>query len=122
MPDYPRIDSVSFGEIVIDGEAHANDVHIATDGAVARRKKKPIKKRYGTSHRIGPEELEPLCKGHPDVLVIGTGHQGAVELTPEGEEFLQARCIGVEALVTPDAVKAFNKAKGRKAAILHATC
>ena len=122
VPDYPKIDSVSFGEIVVGGETFTTDVHIRADGTARKRGKKAVKKLYGTSHKIGPEELDGACQGHPAMLIIGTGHSGGAELTPEGAEFLQARHIAVKALATPEAVKAYNRAKGLKAAIIHVTC
>jgi len=77
---------------------------------------------YGTSHNIGPEELAKVCKGAPEVLVIGTGQQGAAGLTEEGAKFLRERGIRVKAVPSQSAIEEFNKAEGRKAALIHVTC
>ncbi len=71
---------------------------------------------------VGPDELAKACKGDPELLVIGTGQDGTAALNEEGAAFLKERGIEVKALPTPRAIKEFNKAKGRKAALLHVTC
>ena len=120
--EYPTISETSFGRIVIGGETYETDVYIRADGKVRKRKKAEVKAKYGTSHKIDAEELERVCKGGPKVLLIGTGQSGAVELTPDGEKCLRRRRIAFRALPTPEALAAYNRAKGRKAALFHVTC
>jgi len=121
-PDYPTITYAAFGEVSVGKSVYKTDVVIRGDGKVRKRDRKVPKRTYGTSHKIGPEELEKVCRGHPALLVIGTGQSGMVTLTAEGEEFLLQRGIAVQALPSPRAVKAYNRAKGRKAAIIHVKC
>jgi len=118
----PRIDFVDFGSITVDGEVHTNDIVIRANGRVKKRKKGPVKATYGTSHFIGPEELKKACKGNPEVLVIGVGHDEKTELTDDGRQFLSERGIHVEVLPTPEAVKLYNETKARKAALMHVKC
>jgi glucokinase len=121
-PRYPRIQSTEFGSVTIDGRTYEKDVCIRAGGKVKKRKKKRVKKQYGTSHKIGPAELSKVCKGDPEILVIGTGQSGSAALTPDGAEFLSEHGIRVLAVPTPEAIEEFNKAEGRKAALIHVTC
>ena len=122
VPSYPKVEHSCAEEAVVGGKAYTADVVIRGDGKVKPRFKKGSPKDDLPAHQIGPEELERVCKGGPALLVIGTGLDGHAGLTPEGEEFLRQRRIEVRALPSPKAVKEFNRAKGRKAAIIHISC
>jgi glucokinase len=122
LPHYPTIQGTEFGSVTIDGRTYEKDVCIRAGGKVKRRKKKPVKAQYGTSHKIGPAELNKVCKGDPELLVVGTGQSGSAALTPDGAEFLAEHGIRVVAVPTPRAIEEFNRAEGRKAALLHVTC
>ena len=89
---------------------------------VKKRRKRIVRQMYGSSRKIGPEELQKVLKGQPDTLVIGTGYKNKVTLTTEAEDFLRTRGTTVELLSTLKAVRAYNQAKGAKAALLHVTC
>lgn len=112
----------SFGRITIGGQVREHDVWILAGGRVKKRKKKLAKRPYGTSHKIGPDELARVCEGDPEVLFIGTGQSGLVELTDEGAAYLRGRGIDCEALPTPQVVEAYNRCPRRKAALIHVTC
>ena len=122
VPDYPKIKYAGAGEVAVGGKVYTNDIWIRGDGKVKKRNKKLAKEQYGTSHKIGPAELDKLCKGSPQTIVIGMGQNGMAGLTPEGEAYLSTRGIEVVCLPSAKAVKEFNRTKGRKAAIIHVTC
>ena len=118
----PKIDSTKFGQIVVDGEVYDYDIRILANGEIKKRKKALAKEIYGTSHKIGPKELEAVCKDDPEILFIGTGQSGLAELTAEGREFLRERGIRVQTLPTPQIVAPFNDCQKRKVALIHVTC
>ncbi len=120
--DYPRIDALAFGCVTVAGEALPHDVYIRADGSVKKRKKKWARKDYGTSHVIGPRELEKALKGAPELLIIGAGFDEMVRLADEGRALLEERGVRWELLPTPGAVEAWNEAEGRRALVLHVTC
>ena len=122
LPDYPTIKYATFGEVAIGKKVYKTDIFIRGDGKVKKRDKAAVKQQYGTSHKIGPMELEQVCKGHPQFLVVGMGHTGMAGLTPDGEEFLNERGIAFRSLPSQEAIATFNRAKGRKAAVIHAKC
>jgi hypothetical protein len=122
MPRYARIAGTSFGQITVGKKTHEHDVYLLADGRLKKRKKKLAKQAYGTSHKIGPKELQRLCRDDPDVLFIATGQYGAAELTDEGQRFLRQRGVEFQVLPTPQAVEAYNGCDRRKAALVHVTC
>ena len=122
VPDYPTITYAGLGEVAIDNQVHQTDLYIRADGKIKKRSKKLAKTIYGTAHKIGPEELQKVCNGHPRLVVVGTGHSGMAALTPEAEQFLRNRHIAFEQLPNPGAVEAYNQATGRKAFIIHVKC
>ena len=71
---------------------------------------------------MGPKELEKVCQGGPEVLFIGAGREGRLELTDDARRYLSHRSIKCQILPTPAAVEAYNNSSERKAAIIHVTC
>ena len=121
-PTYPSLSAPGFGRAVVDGEEVTKDFILRADGSPKRRKKKPVKALYGTSHVIGPEELERVCKGAPKTLVIAAGYSGMAHLSKDGRAFLADRGIAVEVLPTPDAFARFTHLPSPKALLAHLTC
>jgi glucokinase len=121
-PSYPQIDRASFGEVTIGGETHDRDVYISVNGQIKKRKKSLAKKVYGSSHTVGPRELEKVCRGGPEVLFVGTGHSGQVALADDAERFCTLRRIQCRPLPTPEVIEAYNACDQRKAALIHVTC
>jgi len=121
-PDYPKVGRASFGEVTIGGETYQRDVFISVNGQTRKRKKSLAKGLYGSSHTVGPKELERVCRGGPEVLFVGTGHSGQLQLTDDAERYLGLRLIECRALPTPELVKAYNACDQRKAALIHVTC
>jgi len=121
-PVYQKITRCEFGQIGVGPETCQRDVYIRVNGEVKKRDKDLAKTKHGSSHVVGPDELEKVCRGGPEVLMIGAGFSGLVELTEPGRRFLDRRAIDHKLLPTPEAVKAYNKSKQRKAALIHVTC
>ena len=80
-----RIEGTSFGDITIDGKAYDHDVVIRLDGGIMKRKKKLSKKLYGTSHVVSKDEAKSVFEKGSELLVVGSGRQGNVRLSPEAE-------------------------------------
>ena len=121
-PVYPTLGQASFGTIVVDDREIANDIFIEPDGKVAKRKKKPVREKYGTSHIVDREELERLFRGKPCALVIGAGHSSMVRLSDDAQAWLAELGIEWQLLPTPEAAAVYNKLPGSKALLLHVTC
>lgn len=120
--DYPTVEALEFGAVVVAGERVEYDIHIRADGRVRKRKKKRLRKKYGTSHVVDAREVDRACKGNPDVLIIGSGFQGMLRLSDDAIEYLDTLGLRYELLPSPEAVQRYNTLKGSKALILHLTC
>jgi glucokinase len=119
---YPRIDHIEFGAVVIDGKEIARDVHITGSGKLRKRKKKRLRKTYGTSHVVDGKEIAKVCKGNPALVIIGRGFEELVSLTDDAREYLDTLGIDYALLPSPEAVELYNETTGPKALILHVTC
>ncbi len=119
---YPTIENVRFGVAVVDGKELAYDFYLRADGKLGKRKKKPVRAKYGTSHVVDREELEKVCKGEPRVVLIGSGHHDMVRLTDDARHYLDSLGVSWQILPTPEAAQAYNEAGGPKALLMHVTC
>jgi hypothetical protein len=121
-PRYPEITGIGFGEITVGKETYSRDIYISVGGKVKKREEALAKELYGSAHTVGPKELEKVCKGGPEVLFIGAGKSGKVDLTEDARRFLAQRSIRCEIQPTVKAVESYNKSKLRKATLMHVTC
>jgi len=122
VPKYPKIEEVAFGRITIGKNTYDQDVYIRATGKVKKRKKSLAKQLYGSSHTIGAEEIERVCRGAPELVIVGTGMSGGAELHDSARRFLEQRAIECRVLPTPEAVDAYNQSPKRKAILVHLTC
>lgn len=120
----PRIDKTEFGSITVGGAVFEHDVIIRPDGQVKKRKKKLSKAVYGTSHMISLQEVEYVWEqgAGPDRLIVGSGQNGNVQLSPEAAVYLESRKCPVELLPTPEVIGVWNQTKGRAIGLFHVTC
>ena len=118
----PKIEDTSFGSIVIAGEIFTKDIVITSEGLVRKRKKKLSKERYGTSHIISLDEAKDVYQSGIEWVIIGTGQSDLVRLSPEAEQYFDKHDCKVTLLVTPQAIAAWNDAKGPGVGLFHITC
>jgi hypothetical protein len=116
------IDHTAFGEITIDGKNYEHDVIIRLSGEVVKRKKKLSKQLYGTSHVVSEDEARFVFEKGCRQLILGSGQEGNVRLSPEAEAYFAKKNCQVVILPTPQAVRAFNEARGKKIGLFHVTC
>ncbi len=112
-----RITGYSFGSITIEGKTYTSDV------LICNKKVDPSWWRL-EGHLLQPEDLETVFKNKPEILVIGTGHDGVMKVP--GKTILAIKERGIEVFIsrTGEAVNIFNSlSDGKKiAAALHLTC
>lgn len=121
----PHIDSTKFGEIIVDNKKY-HQVLIIGD-KVEERDWEKLKKLFDTSHEIGEWEIEELLSNNPEIIIIGTGQDGA--MAPPRLSDFQNRGGGknIELIIepTPKAIKTYNeqvKSGKRVNALIHTTC
>jgi hypothetical protein len=55
-------------------------------------------------------------------LILGSGQDGNVQLSPEADAFFAKKNCEVVIKPTPQAIRAFNEAPGKKIGLFHVTC
>jgi hypothetical protein len=112
------IDEYKFGKIVIDNETYTRDLLIVPDGVIPDWWRQE-------GHQLALSDLDAILDSSPEVLVVGTGRYGRMNVPPETRRALKEQ--GVELVIQPTgtACQSYNQleAEGRRAAAaLHLTC
>lgn len=112
-----KIDSYSFGRIVIGGEEHRSDVIVFHD-----RVKAGWWRVEG--HSLHEEDLEEILAARPATLIIGRGAVGVMRVPKAIESLLAQRGIKLVACRTGAAVEEYNKHSGDPSVVgvFHLTC
>lgn len=113
----PKIESYRFGHIVIDGEAHSNDVIILPGRVIGDWWRKE-------GHALHTEDLDAVFEANPSTLVVGQGANGRMRVPSQTRQALEDAGIDVVAAKTDRAVEEYNQRRevDDVAAALHLTC
>ncbi len=113
----PRINSYSFGRIVIDGKTYMSDVIIFSDRVKADWWRKE-------GHELNSEDITEIIEEKPDLLIVGKGAYGLMKIKEETKRILEENNIKLIAKKTSEACKIFNEKSGKEkvVAALHLTC
>jgi len=112
-----KIDHYSFGRISIQGKTYTFDVIIfpeRVDPSWLRRE----------GHFLHMDDLKSVVHARPEVIVIGTGYYGRMQVPNDVPVNLGTHGMEVRIAKTPEAVDLFNEISSRKKTIacLHLTC
>jgi hypothetical protein len=113
-----QITGYQFGRIEIDGLPYTADVIIAPDGV-----RSPWWRKEG--HKLHVEDLSAILAAKPEVLLVGTGYYGRMQVPAQTRDYLQKQGMELRVLNTGEAVQAFNTLQqdtARVVAALHLTC
>ena len=117
-----KVDNYIFGCITIDRKDYKDDVMITPDGAVISRKME----LSNTDHDLSEEEINVLIDMSPEIIVIGNGKSGVLQVSPEAREACVSNGIQLIVDKTPDVINKFNylakDGRQRVAALFHITC
>ncbi|MBU4320031.1 MAG: MTH938/NDUFAF3 family protein [Thermodesulfovibrionales bacterium] len=102
-----HIDDYSFGRIVIDKITYTSDVIIYPDRVDSSWWRKE-------GHYLQPVDLEDIINAKPDILIIGTGNSGVMQVPKETLQFIKTRGIEVYVGMTDSAVELFSKMQSEK--------
>jgi hypothetical protein len=117
-----KVDSFSFGSIVIEGKKYRRDILILPDGTVKQRKGSFW--MFG-SHNIKKGEIEEFSQAGAEVAVVGTGTSSKAMVAGEAESFAREAKLELAVLPSPDAVQKLNELLDQRqkvAALIHITC
>jgi hypothetical protein len=118
----PHIDGTEFGSITIDGVRLQHDAVIRLSGKAEARKKELSRAIYGTSHILSLVEARDLFETGAAQIIIGSGQQGVLTLSPEAAAFFEEMGAKVSLASTPQAIAAWNAASGPAIGLFHVTC
>jgi len=111
-----KINSYSFGKIVINRIIYTKDVIILPDRVIY-----PWWRKEG--HLLQWEDIEDVLKEAPQLLIIGKGYSGLMQVPESLIKRLNEKGIKVLIGNTAEMVKIFNSAEEKnKIAALHLTC
>lgn len=113
-----QITGYDFGRIEIDGQTYTADVIIAPDGV-----RSPWWRKEG--HNLHVDDLSAIIAAKPEVLLVGTGYYGRMQVPTETRSYLEKQGMVLRVLETREAVRAFNSLQqdaARVVAALHLTC
>jgi hypothetical protein len=112
------IDSYSFGNISINGKTYRHDVIIF-----------PERVQSGwwraEGHLLAVEDLKEVFEYLPEVLIVGTGASGNMEVPKSTRKYISEREIDLIVCPTENARERFNQliSEGRKVVgAFHLTC
>ena len=113
-----RIDSYSFGQMQIGGQSYRTDTIVFPDKINSN-----WWRRQG--HSLSKGDIQEILEFNPDVLVIGTGASGLMQVPDSTKKLLEEAGIEIIVKRTGQAWRVFNEQleKGRKAVgAFHLTC
>ena len=98
-----KIDSCSFGSLVINGKTYRDDLIIFPDGKIL----KPWWRKQG--HQLTMDDLRELIDSSSEVIVVGTGVSGRVIPDRNLKPDLAKLAIEFIAVPNEEGIKVFNK-------------
>lgn len=112
-----KIQDYSFGRIVIDGKTYTSDVIVYPERLDASWWRKE-------GHLLQPEDIAEIIDAEAEVLIIGTGYSGGMQVPKQTLDLLESGGIEVHVALTRDAVSLYQKLQGVRNVIaaLHLTC
>jgi hypothetical protein len=114
--------STGFGWAKYKEQIYEHDIIILANGKVIQRNEEEVKRKYGTTHAVGIEEIQIMMSGNPEVIVIGTGQNGEAKLTKDARDYIIKHKLNVVEGVSPKACKYFDSSEKTKSALIHVTC
>lgn len=112
-----KIDSTEFGSITVDGKRYDHDVIVTSQ--------KVKETRTETRHLIAEKEFNELIAEEPELVIIGNGQYGDMEISDIVRDVAKKSGIKIVVLPTPEAIGKFNELinEGKKVvAYMHVTC
>ena len=111
------IESYTFGRMEIKGQAYTSDLILFPN---------KINDSWWreTGHKLSLKDIEDVLQEIPEVIVIGTGFYGILEVEEEVKEKAQSKGITLIIEKTENAVQSYNEIASQKKTIgaFHLTC
>ena len=118
-----HFDKTWFGGVKINGQNFRDVIVVGEE--IEERDDQRLHQLFGRAHWIGDWEVEKLLSNNPEIVIIGNGTGGLLEVTSEVEEKFKTAGVELRILLTPQAIAEFNKLyqeSKRVNALIHTTC
>jgi len=111
------INSYQFGVIIVNGRRYTSDVIIYPD-----RVDDNWWRREG--HSLSPQDLKEVLREKPEIVVIGSGNSGLMEVSPSTRRWIEGKGIRLKVEPTQAACQIYNQFQKthKVVAALHLTC
>ena len=111
------INSYDFGRVTVDGKRYSTDLLVFPDKIKAGWRRKE-------GHSLQIQDLTEVLETKPDVLVVGTGYSGLMDVPPETRAHIESEGIELVVQKTSEACKTFNHVVESRTVVaaLHLTC
>ncbi|MCD6085438.1 hypothetical protein J7J41_00375 [bacterium] len=112
------IQEYHFGEIKINDRIYRYDICLDWRGEVLKWERKE-------SHWVDLKDLEIALKDQPEIIIIGTGAYGIVNISDKVQEKLKNLKIELIIVPTKEAIKIFEekiKTQKKVVGLFHLTC
>lgn len=112
-----HIDGYVFGRIIINKKTYISDVIVYPD-----RVDQSWWRKEG--HYLQKEDIPDIIAAKPDILIVGTGNMGVMQVPDSTIKFLKQQGIEIHVEKTGKAVEIFNNQPAGKKVIgaFHLTC
>lgn len=111
------INSYDFGRIVVQGKTYTSDIIIFPDHVQANWWRKE-------GHALHIEDIKSIIDLKPEVLIVGTGKYGVLQVSAQTRADIESHGIELIAEPTDKACELYNHLSRTKKAVaaLHLTC
>jgi hypothetical protein len=103
--------------MVVDEEQHTRDLILLPDRVITNWWRK-------TGHRLDVDDLRQVLDAAPEVLVVGTGAYGMMNVPPETRQAVGAAGIELQVARTGEAWQTYNDLREQRRTVgaFHLTC
>jgi hypothetical protein len=113
----PHVEDYNFGSIKVDGKNYREDLILFPDGVQSSwwRNK---------GHSLTAEDLKTVFAAEPELLIIGRGNIGRMNVPDPVKEEIEGRNIEFFAAPTGEAVEKYNAEREKRKVVgaFHLTC
>ena len=110
-----KVESYSFGEIIVDGKKFTQDIVIFKDRIKNWKRK--------VSHEVCLDDLKEVIKENPKILIIGLGAYGMMKVNEDVRRFLKEHGIEMIEKSSEEACKLYNEMEDKNVVLaIHLIC
>ncbi len=114
----PEFQEASFGKIVFNNKEWNEDLEIRTNGKAKERGYRP------ENHLIETKETNRHIDDNTELLIVGTGQYGKLEVSEDSKKLLEGKEINLLTAKSPKAIQLYNDQEDKSVvtAVIHSTC